>query len=42
MNLKCDYCGYFLYASQTHYKPGDGCPKCGRGVMCEKGSRGNP
>ncbi len=37
-NCKCDYCGHHEY----RYTAGDACPKCRRGVMCERGSRGFP
>lgn len=40
--LKCDYCG-FLYQLGDHlYSAGDTCRKCNKGIMCAKGSRGNP
>jgi len=41
--LKCDYCGYVYQLGLSLYKAGDKCPKCnGRGILCSKGSRGNP
>lgn len=35
---KCDYCGF----KSTIMGPGDDCPKCRRGIMCERGGRGWP
>ena len=35
-NCKCDYCGHHEY----RYTAGDRCPKCIKGIMCEKGSGG--
>ena len=38
MNCKCDYCGHHEYRIDV----GSSCPKCKRGIMCERGSRGFP
>lgn len=37
--LRCDYCGW--RPELNVWKAGDKCPKC-RGVLCAKGTKGNP
>lgn len=41
-SLRCDYCGYLYELGQALRKAGDECPKCKRGILCAKGTRGNP
>ncbi len=39
---RCDYCGATESNSMSSSKPGDECKKCKQGVLCAKGTKGNP
>lgn len=38
--LRCDYCGW--RPDSILRNAGDRCPKCNQGVLCAKGTKGNP
>ena len=41
--LRCDYCGYQPNSTGGFdYNAGDTCSKCMQGILCAKGTKGNP